>query len=352
MNVSVIVVCYNERDNIDQCIDSLIRQDYPPNLYEVILVDNGSEDGTQKIIQDYVRQHQHLRLIVNPNRGIAGSRNLGLMAAAHEFVAFMDADCIAPANWLSTLTTGFKYHHDRDQAIVAVGGSNVPPQRSSRFHDVLNIFLNTYLGSHGSVQGIRFRDDKSVPHLPTVNVLYHKAAVLQTGGFDVTFGNIGEDQDLSFRLQKRGYRFYYLTNATITHKLRPDLKSWMKNMFTYGKGRMWLMRKWPKKISPVLLLPMALVAMLPLTLLFWLSAWLLLPLGYFFVILLVSILACRKAGKLEYFVDLFRLYAGTHLAYGAGEWYGLFRDRETTRALTSKHLVIDGTNGGKRQECL
>ena len=92
MNVSVIVVCYNERDNIDQCINSLIRQDYPPSLYEVILVDNGSDDGTQKIIQDYVHQHQRMRLIVNPNRGIAGSRNLGLMAAACDFVAFVDAD--------------------------------------------------------------------------------------------------------------------------------------------------------------------------------------------------------------------------------------------------------------------
>jgi len=347
MNVSVIVVCYNERDNIDQCINSLIRQDYPPNLYEVILVDNGSDDGTQKIIQDYVRQHQRLRLIVNPDRGIAGSRNLGLMAATHEFVAFMDADCIAPPNWLSTLTAGFAYHHDRDNSIVAVGGSNVPPQRSSRFHDVLNIFLNTYLGSHGSVQGIRFRDDMPVPHLPTVNVLYHKAAVLQVGSFDVTFGNIGEDQDLSFRLQEKGYRFYYLTKATITHKLRPDLNSWMKNMFTYGKGRMWLMRKWPKRISPVLLLPMALTAMLPLTLLFWLNAWFLLPLGYFFAILLVSILACRKAASLEYFIDLFRLYVGTHLAYGAGEWYGLFNNRETLRMLTSKHLIIDGKSGGQ-----
>ncbi len=341
MNVSVIVVCYNERDNIDQCINSLIRQDYPPSLYEVILVDNGSDDGTQKIIQDYVHQHQRMRLIVNPNRGIAGSRNLGLMAAAHDFVAFMDADCIALANWLNTLTTGFKYHHDRDQAIVAVGGSNVPPLRSSRFHDVLNIFLNTYLGSHGSVQGIRFRDDQPVPHLPTVNVLYHRPTVLQAGGFDVTFGNIGEDQDLSFRLREKGCRFYYLTKATVTHKLRPDLNSWMKNMFTYGKGRMWLMRKWPQKISPVLLLPMALVAMLPLTLLFWLSAYFLLPLSYFLVILLVSIFACRKAAKLEYFIDLFRLYVGTHLAYGAGEWFGLFNNREITRLQTSKHLIID-----------
>jgi glycosyltransferase involved in cell wall biosynthesis len=341
MNVSVIVVCYNERDNIDQCLGSLVRQDYPKNQYEIILVDNGSDDGTQKIIQEYARQDSRIKLLINPTRGIAGSRNLGAMAAAHELVAFIDADCIAPANWLRALVAGFTYHHAKDSLMIAVGGSNVPPQKSSRYHEVLEIFLNTYLGSHGSVQGARFQSDRSVAHLPTVNVLYQKVALFKVGGFDVTFGNIGEDQDLSFRLRAADYRFFYLAKAEVTHKLRPDFKSWIKNMFTYGKGRMWLIRKHPWKNNPVLLLPMVLAASLPLAMFSVLSSYFLLPFSYFFLMLVASFFACRRANKLRYVLDLFGLYAGTHLSYGLGQWYGLFKNRELERFQSSKHLIIE-----------
>lgn len=340
LKISVVVVCYNERENIDQCISSLMKQNYSHDFYETIFVDNNSTDGTKEIISSYAEKYANIRLIINPVRGIAGSRNLGLMNAQYDYVAFIDADCYAPESWLEKLAAGFERHYTIDKKTAAVGGSNVPPEQHSRFYDVLNIFLNTYLGSHGSVQGKRFQIDKKVPHLPTVNVLYDKNVLRAVGGYDITFTNIGEDQDLSYRLAKNGYHFYYLAGAEITHKLRPDLRKWLQNMFVYGKGRMWLMRKHPDRVEWPLLLPAVFVFSLPFTLLAFIHFVFLAPLLYFVLVLVASFLECAGKRKLKYFIDLFVLYVGTHIAYGLGEWYGLIKNRELFRQKTQPQLMI------------
>ena len=340
LDVSVIVVSYNERENIDQCLSSLIRQRYPGKNYEIICVDNGSDDGTQKIILDYGRQFSKLRLIDNPVRGIAGSRNLGIMNAAYDMVAFIDADCEAPEDWIMELVRGYEKYSPQVSRLAAVGGSNLAPSFHSEFYNVLAIFLNTYFGSHGSVQGMHFNNDRSVSHLPTVNILYSKKALLSVGGFDVTLANIGEDQDISYRLLDRGYSFYYLSRPAVLHRLRPDYTSWFRNMFVYGKGRMWLMRKFPRRIEPVLLLPALLILSMAVSLVTRRGIFFLLPLLYIIAIFIISVFECKKANKLEYFLRLFYLYVGSHCAYGLGQWYGLVRNRDFYRCRTQKHLMI------------
>ncbi len=318
--VSIVVVCYNEKENIRACLDGLLQQTYPH--CEILCVDNGSDDGTRDILEKMCREHKQVRTIVNPVLGIAGSRNMGLRAARYDLLAFIDADCWAPPDWLEKLIDGYRAHSG--PKLAGVGGANVPPDNGRRFYKLLRIFMNTYLGSHGSVQGVNYRQDKMVPHLPTVNVLYCRDILLQTGGFDNTFGNIGEDQDLSYRLTGRGFKLYYIAGAFVVHKLRPDFRSWCKNMFVYGKGRTWLMRKHPARIKIPLLLPAALTAM---HLVWMVYRPALVFLFYYPMVLLYSFFQGQKAGRPELFLQLFGLYVGSHLCYGCGQWYGLFKRR-------------------------
>jgi succinoglycan biosynthesis protein ExoA len=340
LDVSVVVVCYNERSNIDSCLTSLIRQKYSKKHYEVICIDNGSNDGTQDILQDFCRRQSHIKWIINPVRGIAGSRNLGLANSRYDHVAFIDADCIAPPDWLLELSTGFELYSKGKPVCAGVGGSNVPPL-TSRFYEGLGIFLKSYWGNHGSVQGKIYAKDRAVPHLPTVNVMYSKKILTSVGGFDLSFGNIGEDQDLSYRLAKNGYRLYYLSKPTVVHKLRPNFLSWLGNMFTYGKGRMWLMRKHPDKIRPILLLPLMLVLSLTAVPAAFYSSFFLLPLFYFIIIFTISIYECTKRNKLRLFFQVYRLYVGTHIAYGLGQWYGLVNNREYGHEHVHRELMIN-----------
>ena len=174
----------------------------------------------------------------------------------------------------------------------------------------------------------------------TVNVLYNKKVLLAVGGYDITFANIGEDQDLSYRLAENEYHFYYLAGAEITHKLRRDLRKWLHNMFVYGKGRIWLIRKHPDRVEWPLLLPAVFVFSLPFTLLAFIHVVFLVPFLYFVLVLVVSFFECAGKRKLKYIFDLFFLYAGTHIAYGMGEWYGLIKNRELYRQKTQPQLVI------------
>lgn len=330
LSVTVAVVVLNAAEHIRQCLESLLAQDLAHERYQILVIDNDSTDGTLEIVRQICRAHEHVGLVVNPVRGIAGSRQLALELAGQPLIAFTDADCVAPPNWLSTLVDGFERHARSVPQLAAVGGSNVPP-KGGPFYETLSIFLDSYLGSHGSVQGRRFASDRMVPHLPTVNVLYDRAAVLAAGGFDVTFGNIGEDQDLSFRLQQQGRQLVYLADAAVTHKLRATFASWLKNMFVYGKGRMWLMRKHPRQIKAVLLAPMALVTALLLLPLVAFSPLFLSPLCYFLCIFSVSFAECLRRRSPRRWLRLSALYIGTHFAYGLGEWYGLLKNREFYR---------------------
>jgi GT2 family glycosyltransferase len=213
--------------------------------------------------------------------------------------------------------------------LAAVGGANVPPRQRSRFYDVLRIFLNTYLGAHSSVQGRRFSRDRIVDHLPTVNVLYLKKALAAVNGFDERMGNIGEDQDLSFRLTAHGFSLHYIAGAEVTHALRSNLASWSRNMFIYGTGRMRLMCLHPRRIQVKFIFPLLLVLVLAMVPFIQVLVPVLL---YFPAVLLVSLFECVRARRTDVVPDLFAVYISTHVCYGLGEWYGLIRPCSRSRA--------------------
>lgn len=340
LNVTVCVVVYNAIEHIQQCLDALMAQDYPVHHYELLFIDNNSTDGTKELLNFYSRHYPHVRTIVNPIVGISGSRNLGLKRARFDYIAFTDSDCVAPRDWLSKLVCGFEKYIREEPHLAGVGGSNIPPNNSSHFYDTLNIMLNTYLGSHGSVQGRRYERDRFVPHIPTVNILYHKPTVFKVGGFDVTFGNIGEDQDLSYRLEKAGYRLVYLADVAVVHKMRPTWKSWLKNMYVYGKGRMWLMRKHTDKVEVMLLSPMILTLSMIFVLFSFLTLIFATPILYFPALFLASLIESMRCKKVHFVFHLFVLYVGTHFAYGLGEIAGFLKNRELYRLITSHALVV------------
>ena len=341
LKISVVVVCFNTEETITECIESLLHQAYPKELYEIIFVDNDSSDQTRTIIKRYKKSNPNIRLILNPVRNIAASRNLGVQYAQYEYIAYIDADCVAPLDWLQKLAYGFTEKKKDNPNLAGVGGANFPPLTDHKFYNLLTVFLNTYWGSHGSVQGKRFTKDKKVPHLPTVNLLYKKNILLQIGGFDNTLGNIGEDQDLSFRLANSGFCLYYIADCGVIHKMRSNWHSWIKNMFTYGKGRTWIMIKHPQHIEPALFFPF-LFALLPFYLIAgFYHCFFLLPFCYFPIFFVISLTECIKVKKLNFTLTLFALYFLTHYFYGIGQWYGLFKKPAKPDVPFNEYEILD-----------
>ncbi len=322
IKISSIVVCYNEKDNIRQCLNSLLNQKFPKNQYEILVIDNNSTDGTIDILKEYSKKHKNLKYYINKERGIAGSRNIGIQKARYNLIAFTDADCIVPEDWLSNYEKAYLEYASRNNRIAGVGSGNRAPD-NTLFYKSLSVMLNSFLGSRGSTQGKIYKTPRIVNHIPCVNVMYKKDAIKKIGGFNKKFGNIGEDQDLTYRLNNEGFKLYYIPDNVVVHKMRSNIIKWAKNMFTYGKGRIWLIKNHPSMLSSLFLAPISLVLLL-ISPLFY-SKLLYIILLYLGIIFTDSIWESLKQKKIYLFWYVFLLFFVTHLSYGLGEIYGIFK---------------------------
>jgi len=332
-NISVIVIARNEEKCILECLHSLSAQDYPTEHFEIVVVDNASTDRTRDIVREFISTFPTARLVENPKLGVASNRNAGVLAAKHETIAFIDADCQAKPNWLSTLERAFTEETEKDPSVVAVGGPNVAPDDTTLFRRVVAVATTNYWGHHGSVQAMKPDVRLDVDHLPTLNVMYDRQRVIDVGLFDETQGNISEDVDMSHRLRGKGYRLVFEPNATVTHRWREDIVGWMKNIEVYGKGRSWLMKKDPSHIKVQFAAPLLLLTAFILALASPWIWWLGIPLATYCVLtFFVSILACVPRGKPQYIPYVFLVYAVTHLSYGVGQVHGIIAKRGSDTA--------------------
>ena len=96
MKVSVVLVVLNEKKYIKRCIDALLRQTYMN--FEIIVIDNGSTDGTGEIINSY--NDERIKYFVeNSKCGLSRLRNIGIEKSRGEFIFFTDGDCIPNKYW-------------------------------------------------------------------------------------------------------------------------------------------------------------------------------------------------------------------------------------------------------------
>jgi GT2 family glycosyltransferase len=215
VKVYLVVLNWNGKDFIEDCLDSLQKQTYPA---EIIVVDNGSTDGSLETIE---QKYSDIYLIKEPkNRGFAGGVNIGIKHAIRkgaDAVALFNNDAVADKEWLVELvkTLGNK---------PGAGIVTSKLMRTDKKH-----FDST--GDFYSTRGIPFprgrnRVDKGQYDQPE-NVfgasggasLYRCSALKDIGLFDEKFFAYYEDVDISFRAQLAGWRVYYQPRAVAYHKL-------------------------------------------------------------------------------------------------------------------------------------
>jgi len=112
--VSVIVSAKNEEHHISSCLDALIKQSYPKDHYEIIVIDDASTDQTASIIQKYAGKYSFIKLLRSHDKGFKSSKKSALFAgvreASGEYLFFTDADCQPPENWLKSMFCYFDEH--------------------------------------------------------------------------------------------------------------------------------------------------------------------------------------------------------------------------------------------------
>lgn len=188
--LSVIVCAWNEEATLGACLDSLARQTRRPD--EVLVVDNGSTDGTASV----ALARAGVRVVSEPCKGLTRAREAGYRASTGTVLAYLDADCRAPAEWLERVEGYFT-----DPAVVAVTGP-------FRFYDWTwagRAILRTYDLVVAPATHVLVRDvlDRGAV-LYGGNFAVRREALADIGGFDTSIEFHGEDTNLGRRLHRVG----------------------------------------------------------------------------------------------------------------------------------------------------
>lgn len=327
MNISVVVTCFNEEININECLNSLCWQSYPASQYEIVVVDGDSKDNTVAIVKDFAKIYSNIRLVIEPKKGTAAGRNAGIKASCYDYIAFIDADCMAPVEWLSLLAERYKQATKNDKNIIAVGGANRVPQEANKFLKAMGIVLDSYLGSFNSIQGRQFKSPVFVPSLSTSNALYDKNKIIEIGYFDESLQSEAEDADLNYRLTSKGNKFLYIPDSFVWHKMRLTPTAWFKNMFRYGKGRARLLKRYPQMWTFPYLLPILFILMFMTVMLMPFSRIAFLFSFYFIGLFIFSLFQCLKKKSVFLTFHAMFIYLIQHFGYATGEIYGLFNTK-------------------------
>lgn len=193
--VTVIIPAFNEEKSIAETIDSALQLDYPRELLEVIVVNDGSKDNTGGIAKEYEVKGLVKYLENNPNKGKSESLNMGFRAAKFDFIATVDADTmIEPGSLRNALT------HFTDDNVCSVISRIKVRNPSNWLQKIIYVEYTMGLGFFPKI----FSWLDSLYLTPGQFSLYRKQPVLDVGGFDSD--NIVEDMEIAWRLKKKGYK--------------------------------------------------------------------------------------------------------------------------------------------------
>lgn len=246
MRFSVVIPTFNRAPVLKMTIEALDRQDFDPAEFEVLVVDDGSEDATAALLQDLTaRLSVRLRFFRQDNRKQGAARNLGARQARGDRLVFLGDD-IVPASDLLTrhLQTHARYENlHPPEKLVAVGYTTWPDSfRVTRFL--------RFIGEEGWQFGYGLIEDPAdLPFnfLYTSNVSLSRDFFLEAGGFDEDFQEYGwEDIELSLRLKRREARIVLARNAVAFHHHAMDLASFIERQKKVGCSAWKFYRKHPE----------------------------------------------------------------------------------------------------------
>ncbi|MDP7638259.1 MAG: glycosyltransferase [Candidatus Hydrogenedentes bacterium] len=225
MLVSIIIPAYNAEQTLGKCLDGCLAQSYPDT--EVIVVDDGSTDGTKRVARAYGASY-----IRQENGGPAKARNTGARVGEGKVLAFTDSDCVPEPDWIERLLEGL------DEGVVAVGGAygiaNPENTLAQLVHEEIAVRHSRFSGE--------------VDFLGSFNAAYKKAAFDAVGGFDEAFRIASaEDNDLAYRLADGGGVLRFTRAAVVRHYHPARLWPYLKTQMWHGFWRMRLYAKHPRR---------------------------------------------------------------------------------------------------------
>ena len=243
MKASMIIPTYNRRQQLQRVLDAVARQEYDLDAVEVLVISDGSQDGTESDLLLRARSGPlRLRPIFQENQGVAASRNRGLEEACGELVIFLDDDVVPRPGMLRA---HFAAHARYGAGVVVLGPLLTPVGHT----------LSPWVAWEQRMLDKQYNDmvqgnwQATARQFYTGNVSLRRSALLEAGGFDPSLRR-GEDVELGYRLAQMGLRFVFEPEAAGDHYANRSYESWLAIPYAYGlldvnlaneRGHQWLL---------------------------------------------------------------------------------------------------------------
>jgi len=254
--VSIIVAAYNSADTIQDCLQSLLAQEYPPDHLEILVMDGVSKDNTVQIAKQLGIK------VISIDLNAPAAYNYAQKIVQHSILGFVDSDAKVESAWLKKLIK----HLIVDETTVAGVSGGIETWNQT----------NPWAKSIGYELKNRYqRIGKYTNRIATMNLLLKRTIIEQVGGWNENLPS-QYDTDFGYRIAKQGYKIAYEPNAVCYHYNRPTLKAFYRQQLQYGKNTLKLYLKHKKlakgdeitdagmNIQPLLLLSAAILFLLGL----------------------------------------------------------------------------------------
>ena len=226
MKVSVVIPAYNAQKTIAETVEQSVAQAKGPIEVEVVVVDDGSDDNTAIIAES-----AGATVIRQENAGPAAARNQGWRSATGQVICFIDSDCVPTAGWLENLLDGFS-----DGKVGAVAGS----------YEIANASSWLAQWVHQEIIERHKRMPPFVRAFGSYNVAIPRYVLEATGGFDPKYRRAsGEDNDLSYRIIKKGWRIAFRPQAKVAHYHPERVWKYLMEQYRHGFWRAKLYQEHP-----------------------------------------------------------------------------------------------------------
>ncbi len=217
--VSVVVCTYNSLSELKKSLDAILDQTFDKHEYEVVVVDNNSDDGTAEYVKSLLPEHENLKYFFEHNQGLSYARNRGIDESRGEIITFIDDDSVAEPNFVEVIAKKFRAH----PSILCLGGKiiqqldfEVPPWvRRPKYMIYLTI-------GYDAGDGDIFLDNSD--HGPTGgNISFRRGVFDQFGRFDVRLGRMkekylaNEEEVLLRKIKQIKHSCLYTPDALVRH---------------------------------------------------------------------------------------------------------------------------------------
>ncbi len=229
--VSIVVPVRNGVATIERLLESLLKIDYDKKRLEIVVVDGNSTDGTRDIVAKYP-----VELLSQEGEGLNGGRNAGIRNSRGEIVAFTDADCVVPKDWINKIVENF-----RDPQVGCVGGN------SKGWH---NNFLSQYADDSIFPTQRIFKKRQKLDMIKLFsrcpagsNMAFRREALEKVGGFDEDIRYGFDEDELVERVCRVGYKMVLDPEVFVWHEHRSTLRALLKQNINFGRGGGILLKK-------------------------------------------------------------------------------------------------------------